>query len=204
MIILLDMDGVIANFHRKICTVFRIDEEEFLKEWDIEEYEMCSAIRKVLNKTKYVDISNNYIWNEINEYEKKYGFWENLDLYNWSINLVHCLENISDLYFCSKPTLDPRSLSGKYIWISKHFPDYKRKFIFTPNKDLLAKENIILIDDTKKNVLSFIKNGGNAILFPTKWNDIDKKQTSNPVVCVMNKISEILERKLNHKISEEQ
>ena len=58
-----------------------------------------------------------------------------------------------DMYFATTaPWGTPIALTHKRLWIEEHFPTFKKRVIFTHNKNLLCHSpNDIIIDDRLKN-----------------------------------------------------
>ena len=156
---LLDLDGVLVDFmdgaHKFHGIPYDYDNNYPYDygEWDIDEK---------TNKTA------KEFWQPLGG-----DFWANL---NWMVDGKAILELLEEVFsteniaVLSTPTLHPESLSGKYRWIEKHLPDYKRRFLIGPAKWFCAHPDNVLIDDADHNVFAFRKCGGRAITVPRKWN----------------------------------
>ena len=92
---------------------------------------------------------------------------EKENLLNWAVAKV----GYKNVHIVTKPTRCPYSASGKVRWIQNNLePSLQRNFAITPQKHLLAKPDVILIDDSEANVSKFRMQGGQAILMPRPWN----------------------------------
>jgi len=78
---------------------------------------------------------------------------------------------------CTSPPSNDGAVDGKRDWIRKHLGNSAvRQAHFCNEKHAIANPNLILIDDNDKNLRLWRANGGQAILFPRPWNkghDID-------------------------------
>lgn len=154
-VVLLDLDGVITNFIGSASEVFNVD---LYSVWPNGESDICNVL----------NISIEKFWEEIDNYGQK--FWEDMKPYPWAKEFYSKLDKNFDVYFCSTPSQNPQSVSGKIIWLNRFLNKTVRNYIFTPYKHLLASPSITLIDDTNYNIEKFSKNNGFGILFPQKWN----------------------------------
>lgn len=81
--------------------------------------------------------------------------------YAWADDLVLGIESLGhEVIFCT-------AVAGveRYKWIARYFP--KRRIVQTVHKDLLACDGVVLIDDWDVNIDRF---PGLSILFPQPWN----------------------------------
>ena len=82
------------------------------------------------------------------------------------------------------PSWSPHSVTGKTQWFQDQFGEDFNDFVFTRQKELLARvPDSVLIDDSLENVNSFNEAGGTAILFPQVWNG--NKRPDDPVAYVV-------------------
>jgi len=126
-ILLIDMDGVIADFRKAIIENSDISIEDFDNHTNDAE-----------NRVDQFCIQNTTIF-------------ENLQPIENAIESVTKLFDYYDIYFCSTPMyLVPESYKSKRIWLEKHFGELaSRRLILTHRKDLIKGD--ILIDDRKVN-----------------------------------------------------
>lgn len=96
------------------------------------------------------------------------NFWENLQQYPWADNLLcTARKRCRRITIASTPN-SPTCAAGKLRWLRKHAPTLS--YVLTPNKQLLAREGRVLIDDSEDECQQWTEAGGQAILFPTPWN----------------------------------
>lgn len=156
-IILLDVDGVLADFVGATLNLLG-RQEVFVDRWNFHEQ---------------LGMTANELWKKIDA--AGHEFWANIPRLPWAhdvLNLltIHGLGGfVSDVILCTSPSLSDGCNSGKVAWIRKNFPEFSRRFMITPCKYLL-RGDFILIDDHDVNVKSF-PDGQRTILFPQPWNE---------------------------------
>lgn len=168
-IIYLDLDGVCTNFIKSCIEANQLDYYSTIEIWK-RDYPGVFSASKVFN------IDNNTFWGNIEKLGE--GFWTEMEPYPWFKELYNKLSEYGKVYFLTSPSQCPYSLSGKLKWLQKQFNRNFKDYIITPNKELLANSNSLLIDDFPKNIESFKNAGGKGILFPQFWNstiDIEDK-----------------------------
>jgi 5'(3')-deoxyribonucleotidase len=152
--ILLDMDGVIANFVEGAIEVARLP-----------------MVHSEASKWNFhLDhISEHEFWGKIADHQP---FWRELKPYPWASELVEMCREVAPIVFCSAPCLDPKSASQKIEWLRLNgfMAEDKNDYILTHNKGLMGHPSRLLIDDGKHNIEAFEAAGGNTILFPQPWN----------------------------------
>jgi 5'(3')-deoxyribonucleotidase len=167
---LLDLDGVIADFHTAWYQKFNQFQRPDAKgTWSIAKLhnitfeESCQGL----------DIE----------------FWKNIPwMYDGKIILTLLEDafgkkNISIL--TSNHVVDTRSAAyGKVRWIEENLPDYKYKYFIGGDKSFLAHKGMMLIDDKNENVDNFRMKGGHAFLVPREWNrgHLDKDQVQYQLI----------------------
>jgi len=170
--ILLDMDGVIANFVKGAAEVFNTTYEELLDELKPEEWTIEFALER-MGKIKAENITLAF-WERIEQEGEK--FWSELPMFPEAKELYEFLFTLTDnVFFCTSPSYKSTCVAGKLKWLQKHFGGNTcRNYVFTPaeNKMLLANKYTILIDDSDKNIKAFKQAGGVGILYPRKWNSL--------------------------------
>lgn len=165
MKILLDMDGVIADFVGHFCNTYGVSNpyvhEKNLGCWDI---------------ARVMGLSNNQFWSRCT-----LEFWETIPKTEEADNLVLFLEDRfgrKNISLLSSPGIDPSSMVGKHRWIETHFPQFSRRFLFGPAKEFAASNKRLLIDDADHNVDSFKEEGGHTHLFARRWNSAHEHSNS--------------------------
>lgn len=101
-------------------------------------------------------------------------FWANLaPMYDAEHIVQTCIDSVGVENVCllSSPSKNKGCVEGKLRWIIKHFPQFKRRFLFGPKKDFCAAPNRILVDDYKYNIIQFINAGGRTHHHARPWND---------------------------------
>ena len=126
-VLLIDMDGVVADFRKYILDNSTITAAEF-----------DSGTEEVSDRVDEFCISNPTIF-------------EYLEPIEGAIDRIKYLFGVFDVYFCSTPMYRvPESYKSKRIWLEKHFGELaSRRLILTHRKDLIKGD--ILIDDRKVN-----------------------------------------------------
>ena len=154
-VILLDMDGVLANFVQGLIDTMKLDTTH--DQWSSWSHH------------KTIGISDDEMWAST----KFPAWWENLDPYPWASRLVSCLRGVGDVIFCTSPSLCDSCPSQKVAWLRSHELMHERKndYQIGPRKELNAKSGAILIDDSDDNIRKYRDAGGTAILFPQPWNE---------------------------------
>lgn len=180
MLVALDLDGCIANFTKAVCKVLNQDYDKVLKNWPNGVYETSTVL----------GISNTQMWKAI---DRTKNFWENIELYDYSKELVNKLMDRYDVYICTSPARHPNCYSGKAAWIQKHFPKLSRKMVITPAKHLLAGTVRVLIDDSDEKINKFIEFGGIGLIVPQCWNSLHSMKNVNKIDWVMNALARVEE-----------
>lgn len=114
------------------------------------------------------EMTTQEFWDALNE-----EFWATIEWMPDGKEILHLVEmifGVPNVCLLTSPTLLPRCASGKMRWIQREVPEYHRQFLIGPAKGFCANKDTILIDDADHNILSYRKNGGEAILVPRKWN----------------------------------
>ena len=163
MNILLDMDGVIADFHTQAIGVLntwlekRYTTEMYVNEcvgWDMwRPYGIdCDTFVRLIDETP--------------------NFWIDIPPYPWAKELYdYCMEiGEGNVTICTTPFHDPACSSQKQEWLSKHLGINSSSVMLGSRKYLMAKPGNVLVDDYNKNINRFIKEGGDGALVPSSWN----------------------------------
>ena len=173
--IFLDADGVLTNWNKQACKLFKIDSSK------IDHYDFDSLVgRKVL----FEKIDNEEI-----------GFWSTLEIFDWAKKIIELCNKLGNLSILTSPGEWVFAASGKMMHFKEHFPD--TSFIITKDRHLCARKNALLIDDTEKNVNKFIEAGGHALLFPKQ------KDLENNKINIDDFLHEI-EEKVNSMLNSEE
>lgn len=162
MKILLDLDGVIGDFQSAACEAHGIPHDEM----------------NVTHGGLWWD--GDFFWPPIAA--KGVGFWEDIKPYPWMTEVIEVVKRYDSNFHivtAGQPDRCPDSYTGKVLWLAKHMGKEFSNFTITSHKYLLASPDVVLIDDSEKNCLSFMtppdgRPGGQAILFPAIHNRLSR------------------------------
>lgn len=175
--ILLDMDGVLAQFAESANKLFPEPLAE-ITEWD-----MCNQL----------GISHDEFWERIEQEGE--DFWANLPDYPWAEELWGTLRDTAPVILSSSPSRCPKCCSGKRRWIINRFGANYKNYMLGSQKWMLAKPDRVLIDDNENNISAFRKHGGEGILFPQIWNSLaEYARNGQHMQYVINRVRLINER----------
>lgn len=134
MIILVDMDGVLADceaaFEKRVRNRLPIDPIP-LDERD----------------TFYAEDQYGEKWGPtLRAYMTETGFFRDLEPVDGAMLGVHKLQQAGhDVWICTSPITSPNCFSEKFEWVQKWLPSLQRKIILTKDKTLVHGD--VLIDD---------------------------------------------------------
>lgn len=153
--IFLDLDGVVVDFVSEACRAAGLP---------VGHDEVTSS-----NFFQPHGLTLQDFWDAIDEEGE--AFWAGLKKYPWADGLIGLASTLDPgFHFLTTPSHCPTSWAGKRRWLRERFGGDFHRQIFTKSKELVARENHILIDDSDVNVGKFREAGGRAILFPQRWN----------------------------------
>jgi hypothetical protein len=167
--LLLDMDGVIADFVKGALSVHRgkFDESNYAQ----------------LRGTNAWDIARWYM-GPTSEFWGAFGyqFWKTLPKTPEADEIVDlCYQYVGEdrVAVLTSPVNTLGCLDGKRDWLAKHFPDLPMLLSVrskhgkaTPPKEFCATPNSILVDDYDENIRKWIDAGGLGFLYPRRWNSL--------------------------------
>lgn len=174
MRILVDLDEVLADFVGAALNLHGWTLEKLLEvkpkgQWDIVEP---------------MGLTTEQFWHPI--YEMGEAFWSGLKLHPWAMDLIAIVRGCtSDWYIVSSPSRSLAAYAGKIKWLKRIFGQHFTRYVITNHKHLLAKEEVVLIDDSSANLLRFIAAGGSTILFPSPGNSLEG---TDPIEYVKNEL----------------
>jgi hypothetical protein len=156
-ILLLDIDGVLADFNQSA--------NDFHK-FNIDRSKMTWSFWKQFNMT------DGDFWSPLDE-----NFWANLPPTKELSEIISLVERFFGeyVYLCSSPCLTPGCATGKARWVEKHLPKYSRKLLLVSDKHLFAKYGRVLIDDNEDNCRKW-RDFGIACTVPRPWNSLKYKE----------------------------
>lgn len=158
MNILLDMDGVLADFHSAVCRlygkqpwpfVWKPNNWNWFIEWGVTESDLAPHM--------------------------DHDFYAGLD---WTPDGREILERAEkavgrdNVYFLTSPWDTPGCADGKRAWVRRHVPHYLPRTLIGTPKHLCSRPDCLLMDDSEKNCRKFsgVSKGGYAVLVPRPWN----------------------------------
>ena len=171
MKVFLDMDGVITNFNKPVCTKFDLP-------YPPQVYHFFPEFRSQVND--FCDRS----------------FWDNLE---WMDEVRDILRMVTETFGCENIYLLTKimpnvgSASGKMKWIQNNLPLYSNQVILVTHevsKSLLAQSDTLIIEDNDKNFNEFVAMGGHGILVPRPWNTL-YSQADKALQVVKSKLEEL-------------
>lgn len=157
----LDMDGVLANFLGAACKVHNRPLP----------YVLDPTCRGVFDIETIWGMTNDEFWKPIDQLG--ISFWNGLEKTGEADEIVDLLTNrfgVSNVCLLTAPSDDPSCVIGKKLWINKHYPQFKKRVLFTTAKEFLAGPTRVLVDDSDSNIEKFFADGGYAIRVPRLWN----------------------------------
>lgn len=152
--ILLDMDGVLADFnsaalraHGRDPTTTKVDR------WHLEEI---------------LGVSCNEFWRVI---DRDIFFWDRLEPYEGIREWVEELRSIAPVVIATSPPRNPTACAAKVRWLYEHVGDWVvGNLMIGSRKELMARHDRILIDDKPENCERFARQTGWSHLFYQPWN----------------------------------
>lgn len=178
--VLLDMDGVLVDFHGGILKLF--GREDLITDYPAGQYWINEPL----------GISEEDLFARLEKEGPEW--WASLDQLPWALALYESLTHAVGprVYFCTSPTQDPASCAGKLAWMQQFIGDPEfRNFFITPAKELLAGPDVVLIDDDPDNFKKFVRSGGKAIEFPARWSGYSNEEIDKFVDTAVSRISEL-------------
>jgi 5'(3')-deoxyribonucleotidase len=177
--ILLDMDGVLANFHQGTCGLFGVNlaESTLPLPWPY-------AIEKNISQLLGYEVGPKTLWNTINQDADRNLFWEKLKPYGYAYKLIEMLQSFSsrygvDIIISTSPGHHDAAHSQKVRWIKSNTPFHVSQMMIGSHKHLMAKPETFLIDDCDANIRKFKEHGGNTFLWPQRWNQLAEASTGD-------------------------
>lgn len=157
--VLLDMDGVLTHFIDAALRAHGKRPEPILEAWP----------RGVFGAHTILGIDIGAFWVPINRLGE--AFWRTLPPFPWTRDLLDWAETVPAHWaICTSPSRDPACPRGKMEWLYAHVRPAFRDVALTPKKHLLARPDVVLVDDTERMCERFEAEGGHAVLFPQYWN----------------------------------
>lgn len=159
MRILLDLDGVLANFYK--VALHRCGAMHLYNNWPKGEWRMQDVLcLSDIEFGRRIDVNTIY---------------DNMPLTPEATSIIAEVHELDpDYHICSAMGMAAKyqaaMTKGKIEWCQRYLGRDFKRIIITDNKAELARSDRLLIDDADHNVESFIEAGGQAILYPRPWN----------------------------------
>ena len=149
--IILDMDGVLADFATAACRAhgrphYEVTKWDFFKDWDIDWNEFWKVIHSLGNEFYHKIVQP----------------------YPWLDDVLNLVRRTDDFIIMSSPSDSAFGYAAKKIWADKYIGD--TPLIVGSQKDLLARKDRLLIDDYDGNIDAFRAATGCCLTFPQPWN----------------------------------
>lgn len=153
---LLDLDGVLADFHAH---------------WHAHNPQYKY---KYPNGTWSIAEVYGITWEESCRCLDNLEFWETIPWMPDGKEILALLESTFGKEICllTSNQVDRADIAamGKVRWIEREMPEYRNRYFLGANKHFLAHSGTVLIDDKGSNVEQFVNEGGCGILVPRDWN----------------------------------
>lgn len=161
--ILLDMDGVLVDFHKGVFELLEIPMPKVLPDVGFDIYKAVHQLKPGLNLTV------SQFW-ELFDHD----FYVDLDWTQEGRVILEHAENLAgpDVFIMTSDIFTIGCTSGKVQWIQENMPDYKRKYLIGAPKFLAAHSHTMLVDDKDKNCEWFRDRESNWVLVPRPWNKL--------------------------------
>lgn len=161
--LLLDMDGVIADFHGAVCKIYGTNLQSVLQK------HTQMPHKYAINEYMPIELSEAQMWADI---DSRGTFWLDIEPYPWVHELWEYIKELDlEVIISTSPGLAPWNSAHKITWLRQHLPElHYTAWMIGKHKHLMANPNHILLDDCDHNVDSFTGAMGLGILFPQPWN----------------------------------
>tara|TARA_Y100000310_G_scaffold330212_1_gene401488 strand:- start:1026 stop:1610 length:585 start_codon:yes stop_codon:yes gene_type:complete len=163
-IILIDVDGVLADFLTPTLNLINGIIEHPVTEKDITQWDIFKSIKSEKHDIEKICFE---------EYSKD-GFALSLKPYSNCIDSINHINNIANLYFVTVPVVSSKTwCHDRVAWLKKYFNINDEQVIFTHKKSLVRGN--MLIDDRIEYVKSWSKahQNGTAILWKQPYNQYE-------------------------------
>jgi 5'(3')-deoxyribonucleotidase len=159
--ILIDVDGVFANFADYYLDYLNFVFETNYKYEDITDFDMEKSL-ELNDFQKFI----------MDRWRSKPGIASNLSVDQDVVDTIILLDAISDVYFLtSHLSSNPTWVYERDLWLQHHFgPNLGRKVIYTKHKQAVTGD--IFIDDCYENIVKWAEYNpkGAAYLWTAPWN----------------------------------
>ncbi len=154
--IFLDMDGVLCDFAGESLRLH--NRPDIIDNWPKGEWDIA----------KMIGITDADFWEAIDL--GGLDWWADLPAYPWARDLCEMCESFAPVCISTSPSQHHGSSAGKVLWLQRFFGTHFRAYMLGEHKSFLAQPGRVLVDDSDKNISSFVLAGGHAALVPQPWN----------------------------------
>lgn len=162
MRILLDCDGILADFHKMYLPVVYQFTGISLKKEDVHTFDVL----KQIEKEEYEKIIKSYIQSS--------QFCLNLPVLEGAKEAVKELQNLGEVVIVTSPMSTANWCYERTQWLQDHFDIPKSKIVFAKNKHYIQGD--VFVDDCTENCEKWIKyNKGKSLLWDRLWNRKNRK-----------------------------
>lgn len=174
--ILLDQDGVLADFHTACLTAH--GRQDLIHGWPEGRWDMDGVM--LMSPSEW--------WKPLDNY----GFWRNVRPYPGARSFYNELRSRAPVTICTSPSESADCAKAKIEWLREHI-DAKVKYMIGSQKWLMGKPQNLLVDDYDRNVDMFREAGGMAYLLPRVWNsNYPQANMADPYGWALNRIDAVL------------
>lgn len=161
--ILVDMDGVIADFDQYLLDVSREDAYRWPDGYTVEDQRFRFSTELLGDKVKW-EIHHQIICEP--------GFYADLPVIPGALEGLDDLSRVADVWLCSKPLENnPTCRDDKGRWVRRHLgKDWEKRLILAADKSMVRGD--ILLDDAPK-AAWLDRASWQAVVYPWPWQDHD-------------------------------
>lgn len=156
--VLFDMDGVLAEWHRKMAELLG-------QNWD----DLPTGSYSLKDTFGVSAEDAKLLW-----HKKGVEGWVTIPPTYFFIPLKRLMFELVEqgvkVGICSDASFAPRAAEGKHAWLNAHGIPTDWPRIMTREKYILARPETLLVDDSPAQVSAFREHGGRALLVPRRWN----------------------------------
>lgn len=168
--VLLDCDGILADFHSMYLQVIYLLTNVVLKVDDITDWDILGLIGKTNQEEK------------IRNYIEDNKLCYNIDPLPGAIDAVAKLQQNSEVVIVTAPMNTSTWCSERLNWLKKHFSINKYKVILATSKHYISGD--FFIDDNLDNCKKWSdENDGQAILWDRPWNRKNRIHMNNIAIA---------------------
>lgn len=171
--VLLDMDEVLVDFVGGALRAWGSTYQACLPHWQPGVWGCIPALSKALGYPADAPLIDEQFWQLLDGLGE--DFWFNLKTHPWTDEVLCMASRVTDdWHIISSPSHHPSCYTGKVRWLKQFFGPTFDRFALTPHKEIFARHDVILIDDSDANVQKFRRAGGKAVLFPRYNNSLHR------------------------------